>query len=78
LLQQQQQQEQPKKEKKFQDEDPLDPNEYFKSRVQQLKNFESKGMKMYPHKFEVSLRLPQFVKTYAHLKETPKKKIRKS
>ena len=43
--------------------------------MNQLNYFESKGLKLYPHKFEVSKRLPEFVKEYSALKETPKKKL---
>lgn len=50
-------------------EDDLDPREYFKIRSKQIEELRvSKHPDPYPHKFEVSISLPEFVKKYAGLK----------
>lgn len=50
-------------------EDDKNPNEYFKIRSEQiLKLKASQDPNPYPHKFEVSISIPEFVQRFCHLK----------
>lgn len=53
--------------KKKPDEEELDPSAYRANRFHALEVAAQAGLPMYPHKFEVSLRLPEFVEKYNHL-----------
>jgi lysyl-tRNA synthetase class 2 len=44
-----------------------DPTLYYENRVKTLAAKKSKGINPYPHKFEVSLSLPQFIEKYKDL-----------
>merc|ERR1719245_87342 len=44
-------------------ESNLSPNQYFELRSQMVASEEQKGNKLYPHKFEVTSSIPQFLKT---------------
>jgi len=51
-------------------EEELGPNQYFDMRKDFVLNFEKNyGMNPYPHKFEVSISVPEFHKKYGHLVE---------
>ncbi|CAE7940192.1 Kars1, partial [Symbiodinium sp. KB8] len=45
-------------------EDDLDPTAYFENRMKMLKAMEEQGLNPYPHKFEVSTQLPDYVAEY--------------
>jgi len=49
-------------------ESNLSPNQYFELRTAMVAAEEEKGNHAYPHKFEVSQSIPQFLKTYNGLK----------
>lgn len=49
------------------DEENLDANQYFEHRSRALKKLEAKGVNPYPHKFDVSMSLPQFIENFATL-----------
>ncbi|KFD55840.1 hypothetical protein M513_03279, partial [Trichuris suis] len=49
-------------------EDTLDPNEYYKLRSAAVKALRDSGRHPYPHKFDVSVSLTDFISTYSHLK----------
>lgn len=49
-------------------EDTLDPNEYFKIRSQAVANLKSSGQNPYPHKYHVSIALSKFIEKYNSLK----------
>lgn len=51
------------------DEESLDPNQYFEMRVAAMNKMKAAGKNPYPHKFLVSLTIPEFVTKYSHLKE---------
>eukprot|EP00271_Cylindrocystis_brebissonii_P000570 TRINITY_DN10680_c0_g1_i2.p1 TRINITY_DN10680_c0_g1~~TRINITY_DN10680_c0_g1_i2.p1 ORF type:complete len:670 (+),score=152.57 TRINITY_DN10680_c0_g1_i2:367-2376(+) len=60
------------------DEDELDPNQYFQNRLRQVDNAKKAGLNPYPHKFAPSLRVPEYVAKYAdviepgtHLEDAP-------
>jgi lysyl-tRNA synthetase class 2 len=54
--------------KKKVDEEDFDPSAYFENRKKQLEQFEKeKGKTSYPHKFHVSISIPQFIEKYSHL-----------
>jgi len=58
-----------KKEKKKEEEEELDPAAYFENRDKQLKEY---GQNVYPHKFAVSISLPDFRNKYNHLERDQK------
>ena len=43
------------------DEEDVDPNQYFERRVQHVAAEKSAGRNPYPHKFAVSHRIPDFI-----------------
>jgi lysyl-tRNA synthetase class 2 len=49
------------------DEDDLDPTAYFENRTKQLAELEAHGTSPYPHKFHVSISVPNFVATYSNI-----------
>jgi lysyl-tRNA synthetase class 2 len=53
----------PKKKKKL-DEEELDPTKYFENRKNWLLNEMKEGRNPYPHKFNVTISLPDFIKKY--------------
>jgi len=46
----------------------LDPSKYYDNRKNWIKSLEASGREPYPHKFEVSVSIPQFCLTYADCK----------
>ncbi|KAJ1923728.1 lysyl-tRNA synthetase [Tieghemiomyces parasiticus] len=48
-------------------EDDLNPNQYFEIRTRAVERMRREGPQPYPHKFHVSLSLPDFIAKYAHL-----------
>ncbi|KAJ2788048.1 lysyl-tRNA synthetase [Coemansia interrupta] len=50
------------------DEEELNPNQYFEIRTKAIEKMREEGPYPYPHKFHVSLSLPDFIKQYSHLK----------
>ncbi|CBZ52207.1 putative lysyl-tRNA synthetase [Neospora caninum Liverpool] len=48
-------------------EDELDPTQYFEKRCQLVEDLKHKGVSAYPHKFQVSLSIPEFIKKYGNL-----------
>ena len=49
------------------DDDSLDPNQYYERRVKAVKNARDANIEPYPHKFETSIQVPQFVAKYSDL-----------
>ncbi|XP_032816540.1 lysine--tRNA ligase isoform X1 [Petromyzon marinus] len=49
------------------DEEILDPNQYYKIRTQAVQNMQASGDDPYPHKFQVDLSLTEFVERYSNL-----------
>uniref|UniRef100_A0A5S6R4K0 Lysine--tRNA ligase n=1 Tax=Trichuris muris TaxID=70415 RepID=A0A5S6R4K0_TRIMR len=49
-------------------EDSLDPNEYYALRSAAVKALRDSGRQPYPHKFDVSVSLTDFIATYSYLK----------
>jgi lysyl-tRNA synthetase class 2 len=49
------------------DEESLDPNEYFKIRCKALDTMRSQGVQPYPHKYEVNMSLTDFISRYNNL-----------
>ncbi|RHY30314.1 hypothetical protein DYB32_004417 [Aphanomyces invadans] len=45
-------------------DDELDPTAYFENRTKLLAELEAEGVNPYPHKFSVTISVPDFVKTY--------------
>ncbi len=45
----------------------MDPNLYHERRVAAVKHAKASGSNLYPHKFEVSISLPDFVEKYKDL-----------
>lgn len=62
-----QQAEQANKPKKPEDEEELDPTKYFENRCAQIAKIEAAGGNWYPHKFEVTISVPEFIEKYSHL-----------
>ncbi|XP_014668686.1 PREDICTED: lysine--tRNA ligase-like [Priapulus caudatus] len=57
----------PKKPGLVKDEEDIDPNEYFKLRLQSITAWKEAGEDAYPHKFDVSISLTDFIAKYEHL-----------
>ncbi|KAJ7562549.1 hypothetical protein O6H91_03G073900 [Diphasiastrum complanatum] len=49
------------------DEDEMDPTQYFQNRLKVLTAAKLGGANPYPHKFRVSLSLPEYIKKYSNL-----------
>lgn len=47
--------------------DEIDPVEYFNNRVTHIRSLQSAGQAVYPHKFQVTLQVPDFIKKYSYL-----------
>ena len=52
---------------KHEDEEELDPTQYFSNRVSALEEFKKGGGVPYPHKFKVDLSVPEFVHRFSGL-----------
>lgn len=52
------------KKKTDDDDDQLDPSQYFENRVREIEELSKAGKKMYPHKFNNTMSIPQFVAQY--------------
>ena len=59
----------PKKKAAAADEEDLDPSQYKANREQQVKSMEASGGNPYPHKFNVSHRLPDFESEFGPITE---------
>eukprot|EP00005_Dracoamoeba_jomungandri_P006352 CAMPEP_0174261890 /NCGR_PEP_ID=MMETSP0439-20130205/12596_1 /TAXON_ID=0 /ORGANISM="Stereomyxa ramosa, Strain Chinc5" /LENGTH=560 /DNA_ID=CAMNT_0015346493 /DNA_START=38 /DNA_END=1720 /DNA_ORIENTATION=- len=46
------------------DDDPVDPSKYFENRLAAMEKYEEGGTKCYPHKFEVTISIPEFRAEY--------------
>ncbi|CAH1780087.1 unnamed protein product [Owenia fusiformis] len=53
--------------KKPENEEEIDPNEYFKLRSQAVANLKTAGEEPYPHKFHVSMSLTEFIEKYNNI-----------
>eukprot|EP00296_Roombia_truncata_P007589 JP446034.1.p1 GENE.JP446034.1~~JP446034.1.p1 ORF type:complete len:593 (-),score=245.05 JP446034.1:128-1906(-) len=51
------------------DDDEMDPTQFYENRKKALETFRAAGNNPYPHKFHVGLSLPAFIKKYADLAE---------
>jgi lysyl-tRNA synthetase class 2 len=49
------------------DDDSLDPNQFYERRVKAVKNARDANIEPYPHKFETSIQVPQYVVKYSGL-----------
>lgn len=49
------------------DEEILDPNQYYKIRQQSIANWKKKGESPYPHKFDVTISLNEFIDKYSSI-----------
>lgn len=49
------------------DEEILDPNQYYKIRQQSVANYKKKDENPYPHKFDVSISLTEFIEKYSNV-----------
>eukprot|EP00039_Didymoeca_costata_P018484 m.333655 g.333655 ORF g.333655 m.333655 type:complete len:573 (-) comp17189_c0_seq1:143-1861(-) len=58
----------PPSSKKAEDEDPVDPSKYFEARTNKVASLKAADKSPYPHKFQVTSSLQQFLDTYASLK----------
>jgi len=56
------------KPKKKEEEEELDPRAYFDNRLKALDEARKSGYQLYPHKFQVTHNLPQFVEQFTTLK----------
>ncbi|GAB5372713.1 hypothetical protein AAMO2058_001688600 [Amorphochlora amoebiformis] len=57
---------------KDEEEDSLDPNQYFEIRSKRMEKMQSEGFNPYPHKFNASMSIPNFVHKYQDLKKGDK------
>lgn len=51
----------------FEQEEEEDPTKYFENRNRHYAEKEAQGENVYPHKFEVTMKLPEFHRAYGHL-----------
>ncbi|KAH7841341.1 hypothetical protein Vadar_028603 [Vaccinium darrowii] len=49
------------------DEEDMDPTQYFENRVKALAALKGAGINPYPHKFHVSMSIPEYIKKYKAL-----------
>ncbi len=49
------------------DDDSLEPNQYYERRVKAVKNARDANIEPYPHKFETTIQVPQYVAKYSSL-----------
>ncbi|XP_023232776.1 lysine--tRNA ligase-like isoform X1 [Centruroides sculpturatus] len=63
----QQNQDVKKKKEGGQDEGEIDPNEYYRIRLQAVSQLKAAGENPYPHKFHVSISLTDFIEKYQHI-----------
>ncbi|CAF0753763.1 unnamed protein product [Adineta ricciae] len=49
------------------DEQDIDPNEYYKMRVHHIQQLKQAGETVYPHKYHVSISLRDYIDKYTHL-----------
>jgi len=49
------------------DDDSLDPNQFYERRVKAVKDARGANIEPYPHKFETSIQVPQYVAKYSGL-----------
>ncbi|KAI8565845.1 hypothetical protein RHMOL_Rhmol03G0292400 [Rhododendron molle] len=49
------------------DDEEMDPTQYFENRVKTLGALKSAGINPYPHKFHVSMSIPEYIETYKGL-----------
>lgn len=49
------------------DDDDLDPNQYYERRVRTLATIKANGRNPYPHKFQITMYLPEYVAKYKDL-----------
>ena len=49
------------------DDDSLDPNQYYERRVKAIKSARDADVEPYPHKFCISIQVPEFVGKYKDL-----------
>jgi lysyl-tRNA synthetase class 2 len=54
-----------KKKNAEEDDEALDPSHYFENRKKEIENLTAAGKKMYPHKFNTTMSIPQFVAQYS-------------
>lgn len=53
-----------KEKKKDEEDESADPSQYFENRVREIEELSKAGKKMYPHKFNATMSIPQFVAQY--------------
>jgi lysyl-tRNA synthetase class 2 len=58
-----------KKKKQEDEEEALDPSQYFEMRQRAIAKMEANGETAYPHKFSASMSIPHFMSTYASVKD---------
>lgn len=51
------------------DADDLDPNQYYERRVRVVASAKASGHNPYPHKFQISTYLPEYVEKYKGLED---------
>jgi len=51
------------------EEEELNPAAYFENRTKALEQYKSTGVELYPHKFQTTLSIPQFVEKYSSLQK---------
>jgi len=51
-------------------EEIKDPNKYYENRVQMVETMTANGQEAYPHKFEISISVPEFKKRYDYLADS--------
>ncbi|XP_022153306.1 lysine--tRNA ligase, cytoplasmic [Momordica charantia] len=49
------------------DDEEMDPTQYFENRLKYLASYKADGKNPYPHKFQVSMSLPEYIEKYGSL-----------
>ena len=49
---------------KLENDEELDPTQYFENRMKAVQSMESSGVTAYPHKFQTTHRLPDYVEQF--------------
>jgi len=54
------------------EEEEIDPSQYLLNRCEYVKSLKAAGIEAYPHKFQISMELPEFIRRYSHLEKGQK------
>ena len=57
------------------DDEDVDPTQYYANRVRALQEMESSGTNPYPHKFHVDITLPEYIRSYGSIADGERNEV---